>query len=348
MLMTGPALVTSCASSKTGGADTVGKGSGTASESITDWVITAMLTMQRASWEHGCAMQAVWEVGRKDLAVLMAKEAVLRQLSDGRLSVVYSDNGTTDPAASGEVVYRMAVETQDPALMAAHKKMRDYLLHTAPRSDDGIIYHTLNSPEFWLDSMYMAPPYLCVAGEIDESLKLIEGLRKYLWNKNAKLYSHRWHNGEKKFINEKFWGVGNGWAIAAMVRIIDDLPPDRSRVREKLIGYATDNMNGCLKHLRPDGLFHNIIDDSATFVETNLSQMIAYAIYRGAKSGWLDKRYIEQAEKMREAALHKVDKNGFVQDVCGAPFFETPGRAVEGQAFFILMEAARDKFLSNV
>lgn len=36
----------------------------------------------------------------------------------------------------------------------------------------------------------------------------------------------------------------------------------------------------------------------------------------------------------------KVDEFGLVQDVCGAPNFESAGTAVEGQAFFLLMEAA--------
>jgi len=306
-----------------------------------------MLSMQRASWEQGCAMQALWEAGRKDLAFLMAKEAALRQMDDGRLSVVYSDNGGTDPAASGEVVFRMAAESNDRELLQAHEKMLDYLLHKAPRFDDGTIYHTLDSPEFWVDSMYMSPPFLCVAGQIDECLKQIEGIRRYLWNADSKMFSHRWHNREKRFINEKFWGVGNGWAIAGMARIIDDLPQVRSDARKTLIGYATENMEGCLKHLRPDGLFHNVVDDSETFVETNLSQMIAYSIYRGVTSGWLDRRYIDPAERMRNAAVLKVDQYGFVRDVCGAPFFETPGRATEGQAFFILMETARGKYLSK-
>jgi hypothetical protein len=44
---------------------------------------------------------------------------------------------------------------------------------------------------------------------------------------------------------------------------------------------------------------------------------------------------------MREAARAKVDRMGLVQDVCGSPTFEAPGTATEGQAFFILMEAAR-------
>ena len=68
-------------------------------------VTNAMLSMQRASWEHGVAMQALWEIGEHELAYLMAKEAVLRQIPDGRFSVLYTDNGVTDPAASGEVVF---------------------------------------------------------------------------------------------------------------------------------------------------------------------------------------------------------------------------------------------------
>ncbi len=35
-----------------------------------------------------------------------------------------------------------------------------------------------------------------------------------------------------------------------------------------------------------------------------------------------------------------LDALGYVRDVCGSPTFEKPGTATEGQAFFILMEAA--------
>jgi hypothetical protein len=69
--------------------------------------------------------------------------------------------------------------------------------------------------------------------------------------------------------------------------------------------------------------------------------MLAYTIYCGVQDGWLGRRYLDHAEKMRAAAHAKVDKFGYVQDVCGAPQFNAPGRATEGQAFFLRMEAAR-------
>ncbi|MBE3063483.1 MAG: hypothetical protein IMZ69_00470 [Spirochaetes bacterium] len=43
---------------------------------------------------------------------------------------------------------------------------------------------------------------------------------------------------------------------------------------------------------------------------------------------------------MREKVYEKVDEHGLVQGVCAAPTFGYPGTAPEGQAFFLLMEAA--------
>jgi unsaturated rhamnogalacturonyl hydrolase len=66
----------------------------------------------------------------------------------------------------------------------------------------------------------------------------------------------------------------------------------------------------------------------------------SYAIYRGVKGGWLDASYAAHADRIRDAAHKKVDKYGLVQGVCGAPNFDRSGTATEGQAFFLLMEAA--------
>jgi hypothetical protein len=43
---------------------------------------------------------------------------------------------------------------------------------------------------------------------------------------------------------------------------------------------------------------------------------------------------------MRSAARQKMDSFGYVQGVCGAPNFDGPGTATEGQALCIMMEAA--------
>lgn len=56
----------------------------------------------------------------------------------------------------------------DHKLRDAADKMLDYLLYKAPKSANGIIYLTLNSPEIWIYAMYMAPPLLASIGKYDE------------------------------------------------------------------------------------------------------------------------------------------------------------------------------------
>lgn len=308
-----------------------------------EMVKQALLSMQRASWEQGVAAQAFLESGDEDTAYLMAKEAVLRQTSEGRLSVLYTDNGVTDPAASGEAVLWAGRKYNDPELKKAADDMLRYLVEKAPKTSEGVLHHTLNSPEIWIDSMYMAPPFLAYAGKYQEAIKQVRGIRSYLWDPQEKLFSHRRHAVTREFINKSFWGVGNGWAMAGMCRIIEILPSTMKAEKKELTGYTLQAIEGCLRYIRPDYLFHNIIDQPDTFVETNLSQMLAYTIFTGIKGKWLDEKHLDIAQEMRKAAHEQVDGHGFVQGVCGAPYFNSAGRAAEGQAFFILMEAAFDK-----
>ncbi len=76
--------------------------------------------------------------------------------------------------------------------------------------------------------------------------------------------------------------------------------------------------------------------------------MLAYTIYRGILDKWLDRAeydidWLDIANRIRRTANAKVDSYGYVHGVCGAPDFSHSGFAVEGQAFFILMESAASK-----
>ena len=310
-------------------------------ETLINRVKLAMLTMQRASWEQGVAAQALLELGEIDLVVLMAREAVLRQLPDGRLAGLGSEIAVTDPAANGVPVLYAARYTGDAQLKAAAQRMLDYLLHTAPRTTDGVLHHLTNAPQVWVDSFYMAPPFLAVAGQPDEAIRQVEGFRKLLWDPEKKLFSHIWDESKQDFGRRDF--LGRGQRLGRGGYGARDPRPARDRWKPSATAwsdYIREVIDGCLAYQRPDGLFHNVVDDPTSFVETNLAQMLAYTIYRGVTTGWLERGYLAPADRMRAAAHAKVDDNGLVQDVCGSPDFDHPGIATEGQAFFLLMEAA--------
>jgi unsaturated rhamnogalacturonyl hydrolase len=303
-------------------------------------VMYAMLSMQRRAWEQGVASQALLELGEKDLVILMAKDAVVNQKKDGRLGLNEGDRPVTDPASNGEPVLFAAKATGDESLKDAAGRMLEFLLYKAPKTQDGIIYHNYIENMIWVDAFYMAPPFLAVSGKYDEAIKQIVGYRKILLNPEKKLYYHMWDQDRKVYSRKLFWGVGNGWAAAGMTRVIRSLPGSMSDEKKMIAGYIKEVLDGCLKYQREDGLFHDILDDPSTFVDTNTAQMLAYSIFRGVKGGWLENSYLKYGLNMRKAAYGKVDSFGLVQGVCGAPNFNKSGTATEGQAFFLLMEAA--------
>jgi unsaturated rhamnogalacturonyl hydrolase len=305
-----------------------------------DLVVRAMLAMQRRTWEQGVAGQALLELGETDLVVLLARDAVVNQMEDGRLGLSGDTKPVVDPGSNGEPVLFAARVTGDSSFMDAAQRMADYLINRAPRSPDGTIYHKLGEPLVWVDGYYMVPPFLAVAGHCQEAVGQIEGFRRALWDPAARLFRHIWDEEHRTFMRPQHWGVGNGWAAAGMTRVVSKLPPSLEAERARIIGYIGETVDGCLAHLRPDGLFHDTLDDPTTFVETNTGQMLAYAIFRGVRGGWLPASYLAPAERLRQAAISKVDTRGLVQGVCGAPNFDRSGTATEGQAFHILMEAA--------
>ncbi len=214
----------------------------------------------------------------------------------------------------------------------------------APRNSDGVLYHTFEAPQMWSDGINGAPPFLAAMGHYDEAMRQVDGYRKLLFNPDRKLIAHIWDDGKRQFADPGFWGGGNGWTAAGLACVIRTLPANRHNDRIHLAEFARQVIDGCVAHQRSDGLFHNVIDQPDTFVETNLSQMLAFAVYQGMTDGWLPASYRKSAERMRNAARSKMDVHGFVQGACSAPNFDRPGISTEAQAFCILMESAGQAF----
>ena len=305
-------------------------------------VAQAALAMQRHSWEQGILAQAFLDMGDRECVILMAKGAIVEKAADGRLAAI--GGGATDSAMGGTAYWRAGELTGDPEMQEAARGLLEFVLKRTPRAADGTCYHVFNSPEMWSDSFYTTPPFLAATAHYDEAMRQIEGLRKRLWIAENKLLSHIWDDGRHEFRDQAFWGVGNGWAAAGLTRVMAAMPAERRAERERLSAFLKELLDGCLAHQRPDGLFHNVLDRPTTFVETNLAQMLAFSIYTGVLSGWLSFSYVAAADRMRAAARAKVDQYGFVQGVCGAPTFDQAGVAAEGQAFFLMMEAAAANF----
>jgi rhamnogalacturonyl hydrolase YesR len=302
----------------------------------------AGLAMERRDWEQGILAQAFLEAGQVDDLIRLTKAAIVQRVPDGRLAVVV-EGGPTDPAMGGGAYWHAAQITRDPEIQLAVDGLLDWILHKAPRAPDGTLYHVFDHPQVWSDGFNGAPPFLAASGHYEEAFRQIAGFRKRLWDSQEKLLAHIWDDSPNAKNTKEFWGGGNGWAAAGLARVIRSISPDREDDRRPLAAFAKDIIDGCLARQRPDGLFHDVIDKPDTFVETNLAQMLAFAIYTGSYDGWLPTEYRAHADRMRDAARNKMDRYGYIQGACGAPNFDSPGTSTEAQAFAIMMEAAASR-----
>ncbi len=315
----------------------------------------AMLAIQRYPWEQGVCAQALYEAGQTELFVAMAHDAILRQTEDGRLAVTGSNIACTDPAANGEPVLRAYELTKDPFYLSGAQRMLRYLKEKAARTEDGVLYHNEVSfqPEFspqqlWVDSCYMAPPFLAAMGEIDDAVTQLKGLFRYLQDPQTGLLYHNYDVGTGRFVRRLLWATGNGWALLGLVRTAS-LAEKAGRETEarELREMAAALLRALRPYRREDGLFHDILNDPASFVDGTSAMMAAAAAYRGLLEGWLpeDGVTFKEAEAAYAAMTGRIDRFGILHDVCGCPHFVSSGTSAEAQASYIMMDAWREKLL---
>jgi unsaturated rhamnogalacturonyl hydrolase len=154
-------------------------------------------------------------------------------------------------------------------------------------------------------------------------------------------------------VRDQFWGTGNGWVAAGLARALRFVDDTRGDVRTELISHTRELIDSCLTHRRPDdgerlGVFGDVLDDRESFEEANVAQMLAYTCFTGVADGWLPSDYAEIGASLLAAADQRVDEQGFVRQVCGAPHFDRPGVSAEAQAFNLLAHASAARTSSPV
>ena len=305
-----------------------------------DAVLTALLAMQRLSWEQGVTGHVALDLGRDDLAALVADDAVVRQDALGRLGEV-DGGGLVNCGALVEVVDVVARRTGSPELRAGLERQARWMTTGCPRAADGTLFHLAGSEQMWADSVYMLVPALLRLGLPDEAMAQLAGHRRRLHDPASGLWAARWDEPTGALVMAQHWGTGNGWVAAGLARgwREESARPHRAELARQV----REVVEACLAHRRPDGLFHDVVDDPSSFVEANLAQMLAYAILTGVADGWLEPALGEVGRDLRAAAARGVGADGLVRPVAGSPHFDAPGRSAEAQAFYLLAAAAASR-----
>lgn len=183
----------------------------------------------------------------------------------------------------------------------------------------------------WIDALQMAMPVFAKLTVVTGDTKYSERMYKMymdtkvtqgLYNKKDGLWwrdkdflpPYKEPNGE-----DCYWSRGNGWVVAALVRVMDILPENDPHRKEYLKTYK-QMMKALLPIQRSDGFWNASLHDATNYggKETTGTALFVYGMAWGVNNGLLSaKKYTPAINKgwnaMAQEAVHKNGFLGYVQ-----------------------------------
>ena len=220
--------------------------------------------------------------------------------------------GFEDHVAPGYELLELYERTNEPALLDAARRLA--ALHARFPVADGVSLHRPDQPGFrrqiWVDCMHIDGPFLARLGRLtgesayfEQAAASVLGYARRLQQSDG-LFRHGWESACGA--NGQLWARGNGWALTGMIDTASELPAGHTALSE-----LRERIALLLAALRAkqdrSGLWHTVVDDDTTYLETTLAAMVAISV---------------QAEEMRASAesavLRHVNQAGELQLVSEA------------------------------
>jgi unsaturated rhamnogalacturonyl hydrolase len=159
----------------------------------------------------------------------------------------------------------------------------------------------------WTDDMFMASSILSRTGNVDAAAKLLVSYAARLQRPDG-LFNHA-------VDGPAAWGRGNGFAALGLIEALTAMP-DRHPARAALLEIYRRHMAAVKAQQSPDGMWREVIDDTAAYREETATAMLLTAMARGIRLGWIDRSYTPIVQRAWRGLAAHVVEDGTIIDVC--------------------------------
>jgi unsaturated rhamnogalacturonyl hydrolase len=199
----------------------------------------------------------------------------------------------------------------------------DYIFNKEYRLKDGTLAR--NRPQkntLWLDDMFMGIPAMAQMGKLtgdkkyyDDAIKQVLQFSQRMFNPALNVYMHGWV--EEMAVHPEFhWARANGWAMMAMVELLDVLPENYPK-RNLVISQLQSQIKGIASYQSGEGFWHQLVDRADSYLETSATAIYSYCIARAINKGWINaKAYAPVCMLAWNAVATKVNAQGQVEGTC--------------------------------
>ena len=259
---------------------------------------------------------------------------------DGKI-ISESENGWCslehiDFRQPGVLMYPLYEETKDERYLMVVKHLVESLKDYPTNSKGGFWHGYIRPNQMLLDGLYMAGPVTVMYADKYQKPEFFDmvarqvilmyenmkdektGLLVQGWDETGVAEWASQENGK----SQEVWGRGMGWYVAALADILDYIPVENQK-RQKLIAIEKELLETLVKYQDKSGRWAEVIDTEnreGNWLENSGSCLIAYALAKAVKKGYLDAEYYEYARKGYEGVIGSLyyDEEGRLQigDVC--------------------------------
>lgn len=231
----------------------------------------------------------------------------------------------------------------DPAMIAPTKAQFDQLMTVKD--------NPVAPAWWWCDALFMAPPSWARMYKATGDRAYLDYMDRQWWATSKFLYDpaeHLFYRDSNFFVKREkngkklFWSRGNGWVMAGLVRVLEDLPPDYP-TRSKYIDQYKEMSTRLASLQGVDGLWRPGLLDAGAYEEPELSGsgFYIYAMTWGVNHGILDRRkflpVIEAGWKGMLSHVYADGRVGSIQPIASGPGNFNPSSSyVYGVGAFLL------------
>ncbi len=199
----------------------------------------------------------------------------------------------------------------------------EHISHKQFRLADGTLARTNPQAEsLWLDDLYMSVPALAGAGKLtgdaryyDDAVRQVRQFAARMFVREKGLFMHGWTSNTSDH-PAFFWARANGWAVMAMVELLEVLPANHPG-RAEVLDLLRAHLRGLASCQSGAGLWHQLLDRDDSYLETSASAMYVFGMARAINRGWVSPvAYGPAAQLGWNAVAARVNAQGQVEGTC--------------------------------
>ncbi len=189
-------------------------------------------------------------------------------------------------------------------------KNSEKIIHNMPNHLGHSLEGKLYPKSIWVDSIMMYGVFTSLYAKeqkvdwlMDFAKSQPKFFKDYLQDKEDGLFVHSyWTKSKRQYPKKLYWGRGNGWVIAALPMLMDNLleGPEKDVCRQ-ILEEVSQSLLTCQ---REDGYFESLLNKPGTSPkESSATSLIAAGWLHGVRMGYLSETYREPGLKAFKAVV---------------------------------------------